>query len=67
MVIIMKNNYKTKLLFYKNNKEKQKNDLENEYGYNIESIKRNVFSEDYSKEYVFKDKDYNYYSVNNQL
>ena len=47
-------NYKQKVISYIDNKDKLKNSLLNDYGYNISS--KRVVKQDYSKVYHYKNK-----------
>ena len=54
----MKSYYKSNDFIFKNNKEQQKCDLNNIYGYNFDSTSRKVIKEDYSKVYRFYNKEF---------
>lgn len=51
-------NYKTKDFIFKDNKDKLKNNILNEYGYNFDSIKRSNITFDYSRVYYHVNKEY---------
>ncbi len=49
--------YKTCDFMFKDNKEKNLKDINNEYGYNFETIKRSQNEEDYSKIWLYNSKE----------